>query len=350
MKEVIIIGAGLSGLTIAFLLKKQNIPFFILEAQPAIGGRIDTQKGQSGVPIDLGATWFGDQHTQLLELISELKLNCFHQHTAGKAIFQTHSFQPPQVFEVPEGEQSSYRLQGGTMALITKLAQKTEEENILTNRKITQITEQDNSLQLTDANRTKYTAQKIITTLPPAVLNHSIQFEPALPEGLQQLLPRVQTWMNGSIKFALEYEEPFWLNHGFSGTLFSQSSLAVEVYDHSNAENNRFSLMGFLNGSATNYSREQRAAMVTAQMKQLFGAIATPPLAYHEKVWNSKFVTSPAAMPLTAHQNNGHGLLQKAWMNEKLYFAGTETATIHPGYMEGAVRSAYRVVKQITAP
>jgi monoamine oxidase len=34
-------------------------------------------------------------------------------------------------------------------------------------------------------------------------------------------------------------------------------------------------------------------------------------------------------------------------MNDKLFFAGTETSSIHPGYLEGAIRSANRVSKII---
>ena len=45
MEEVIIIGGGLSGLTIAYELKKKNISFKILEAQNRLGGRIETYLG-----------------------------------------------------------------------------------------------------------------------------------------------------------------------------------------------------------------------------------------------------------------------------------------------------------------
>ncbi len=50
---------------------------------------------------------------------------------------------------------------------------------------------------------------------------------------------------------------------------------------------------------------------------------------------------------LRPHQNNGHHLLQQGYMNGKLHFAGTETATEYAGYMEGAIRSAKRLVKRL---
>ena len=74
MKRVIIIGAGLSGLTIAYNLKKQNIPFLILEAQGDIGGRINTIKGVLDSPMEMGATWFNVIHTDLIQLLKDLEI------------------------------------------------------------------------------------------------------------------------------------------------------------------------------------------------------------------------------------------------------------------------------------
>ena len=73
MKKVIIIGGGLSGLTIAYNLKKQNVPFLILEAQGNLGGRINTIKGVLNSPMEMGATWFNNSHTHLIQLLEELE-------------------------------------------------------------------------------------------------------------------------------------------------------------------------------------------------------------------------------------------------------------------------------------
>lgn len=83
---------------------------------------------------------------------------------------------------------------------------------------------------------------------------------------------------------------------------------------------------------------------MAAQMKQLFGDIAPAPIAYQEKIWDNEFISTSKAQPLVAHHHNGYTLLQKAYMHDKLFFAGTETASIHPGYLEGAVNAAKRVV------
>jgi monoamine oxidase len=47
-----------------------------------------------------------------------------------------------------------------------------------------------------------------------------------------------------------------------------------------------------------------------------------------------------------AHQNNGHQLYQNSFLNNKLYISGSETATQHPGYMEGAIVAAKNIASQ----
>jgi monoamine oxidase len=161
-------------------------------------------------------------------------------------------------------------------------------------------------------------------------------------------MQNVQTWMNGSIKFSVEYEEPFWLQNQFSGTVFSQSGIAVEIYDHSNFEQSKFSLMGFLNSSAVNYDVSQREKFVLSQIENLFGSIVKKHISYNDKIWDNEFIATTNTKLLYAHQNNGHPLLQEPLLGGKLFLAGTETSQTNPGYLDGAVTSANRVSKQLS--
>ena len=346
MENVIIIGAGLSGLTTAYNLKKKNVSFKILEAQNRLGGRIETIQGVINTPMDLGATWFNDNHVSLMTLINELEIEIFYQHSEGKTIFQTKSFEPPQIFYVPNSEQSSYRIKGGTYAIIKKIQNRIGDENILLSTSITKIIDNGDFITIVDNEGNHYEAKHVISTIPAQILVDKIQFIPGLPIQVSELMQNVQTWMCGSIKFSAEYNEPFWLQNEFSGTVFSQSGIAVEIYDHSNFEQSKFSLMGFLNGSAINYDKIQREEFVISQIENLFGSIVIKHISYNDKIWDNEFISTSNPKLLYAHQNNGHPLLQQPLLGGKLFLAGTETSKTNSGYLDGAVISANRVSKQ----
>jgi monoamine oxidase len=55
MFDVVIVGAGLSGLTCANELKNLNLRVLVVEARPIIGGRVCTNRTFSNHAIELGA-------------------------------------------------------------------------------------------------------------------------------------------------------------------------------------------------------------------------------------------------------------------------------------------------------
>jgi monoamine oxidase len=346
-QNIIIIGGGLSGLTLAYTLSKQNIKSIILEGSSRLGGRIQTQIGNEGTPLELGATWFSDMHQNLLALLEELGLKKYPQFTKGKSLFQTNSFEPPQEFYVPESESPSFRIEGGTEALINALADKLDHQDIEINCKVNSISQKDQKLIIKTTEGRTFNADKIILCLPPKLAYHSIKFSPQLPEHVTTILPKVQTWMAGSLKFAIEYKEPFWRKNGHSGMLFSHTGPIIEMYDHTNYENNKFGFTGFLNSSFTSYEKSERRELVLSQLSKLISKEASNPIEYNDKVWSDEYVTTIDSVNLRPHQNNGHPIFQNSYMDWKLYFCGTESSSQFPGYMEGAVISAHAVANKI---
>ena len=70
---VVIQGAGIAGLIAAYELKKQNIPFTIIEASDRPGGRAQTVTLSSGTQVNSGANWLhGGMQNQLRPLLDEL--------------------------------------------------------------------------------------------------------------------------------------------------------------------------------------------------------------------------------------------------------------------------------------
>ncbi|TZF84739.1 FAD-dependent oxidoreductase [Pedobacter sp. BS3] len=346
-ERIIIIGGGLSGLTLAYLLSKRNSSAIVLEASSRLGGRIQTIKGALETPLELGATWFSDMHPNLLSLIDELGLQKYPQFSKGISLFQTKSFEQPQKFFIPEAENPSYRLAGGTQLLIDALAQNLPDKNICLNTKVAAIQETANGLLLETSGKEKLQADKVIICIPPQLTATQIRFSPELPEALYAVLPAVQTWMAGALKFVLEYESAFWRNEGYSGMLYSHAGIITEMYDHTNFEENKFGFTGFLNSGAATYPQEVRREFVLRQLAELLGEQALTPVAYFDKIWTDEFISAGAQVIQRPHQNNGHPLLQQGYMNGKLFFTGTETAAEFAGYMEGAVIAAKSAAQRI---
>lgn len=346
-EKIIIVGGGLSGLALAYFLNQSQAQVTVLESSTRLGGRIETVKGKLKTPLELGATWFSDNHSDLNSLLEELKISKFPQSTKGRSLFQTSPQEPIQEFFAPQGAEASYRITDGTQALIEALAESLTPDSIWLNTQIIKVIESGKGITLHSQKGETFHADKVILCLPPQSAISQIAFSPNLPHQLSSLLSEVQTWMAGSIKFALEYAEPFWRKENFSGMLFSHSGIISEMYDHCNAEKDKFGFTGFLTPQAARLTKDQRESAVIGQITELLGKGALSPSTYLDKVWSPGILSISNPSILRPHQNNGHSLLQESYFNGKLYFSGTECSIKNPGYMEGAISSAKRVFKQL---
>lgn len=346
MKNVVILGGGLSGLTTAYLLKNKDIFTTILEARDRIGGRIHTQRKKGEAPIEMGATWLGKKHSHLLDLLDELHIGVTQQFMGNKGFYEPMSVSPPQLVDLPPNEEPSYRIEGGSDNVIHSLAKQLDQNQILLNQKVKSIAKTDNSLQIQTDN-TNFDADAVISTLPPKLLMELVNFTPSLPEKLQHTATTTHTWMAESIKVALTFEHPFWKDSDSSGTIFSNVGPNNEMYDHSDKQQSRYALKGFMNTAYHSVSKKKRKQLVLDQLHRFYGDKIDNYISYQEAVWKNKPLTyTEYDDPIVPHQHNGHEIFQQPYWDHQLFISGSETATSFPGYMDGAVESARRVVKQ----
>ena len=345
--EVLIIGAGLTGLLLAYRLKKQDISFKIIEARDRIGGRIHTVLTDDETPIEMGATWIGIQHQELLKVLEELKLPVFEQFMKGTALFESLSTAPPQHIQLPPNQQPSYRIQGGTIALINTLASSLTQKELVLNEKITSISYSKNQFEINAKNHT-YHAHKVVSTVPPMLLVNTIQFSPSLLKNSVEIANNTHTWMGDSIKFGLSYKRPFWKENKYSGTVFSNVGPITELYDHSNDRNTKYALKGFLQSEIHRETKKNRESKVIHQLQKLFGNDALEYSQYKEEIWRKEpYTFKDSEHYILPHQNNGHPIYQKEIFDNNLYIAGAETAIQFGGYMEGAVKSAQSIYQKL---
>ncbi|MFO0118669.1 MAG: FAD-dependent oxidoreductase, partial [Cyanobium sp.] len=72
--DVVVVGAGLSGMVCARELRRQGLAVQVLEARESAGGRMRGHSSGLGLRLDLGGQWVGATHHRLLALLEEFGL------------------------------------------------------------------------------------------------------------------------------------------------------------------------------------------------------------------------------------------------------------------------------------
>ncbi|KAL4928143.1 uncharacterized protein BDV17DRAFT_298687 [Aspergillus undulatus] len=89
--DVIIIGAGLAGLTAATELQRAGLSFVVLEARDRVGGKTWSQPvpGDENVVVDIGAAWINDvNQTRVHALARRFGAEILEQNTTGLCVLE----------------------------------------------------------------------------------------------------------------------------------------------------------------------------------------------------------------------------------------------------------------------
>ncbi len=85
--DVIIVGAGIAGLTAARKLVQAGLSVLVCEARNRVGGRTWSHEVAPGVIAELGGTWVGPTQDHVIKLVGELGLHLFDQHHEGETVY-----------------------------------------------------------------------------------------------------------------------------------------------------------------------------------------------------------------------------------------------------------------------
>jgi monoamine oxidase len=189
--------------------------------------------------------------------------------------------------------------------------------------------------------------RRVIVAVPPNLAGR-IDYDPPLPANRDQLtqqMPQGQT-----IKCQAVYETAFWRSEGLSGEAVSDRGPVQVIFDNSPPDASPGVLLGFIVGRGAlewnDPPAEDRRRAVIECFVRLFGERAAAPLRYIERNWEQEVWTR--GCPVCRFGPGGW----TAWgpyLREpigRIHWAGTETATVWSGYMEGAVQSGERAARE----
>ena len=322
MLDLIIVGAGISGLRAAARAQACGLDYAVLEARDRVGGRAYAQAG-----LDLGPSWVWPAHQpRVRALIDALGLRDFPQPENGALRYETAA--GIQTLDFPKRYADAARLEGGPFHLARAMAAQLPAERLILSAEVNAVSIND-GVELGLVTGNTYRARQTLSAA----------------------LKRWPTWMAAHAKISLSYDAPFWREAGLSGSAVSQVGPLMEVVDHSDDEAGRFALFGFYGWPAGVRRRRSGTlqAETLAQLERLFGAQAAKPSEIVFKDWSADRLTAtPADSPgPREHPPYGEPALSQIWFEGRLAFAGAEAARSHGGLIEGALEAADAAVERL---
>lgn len=85
-RDVVVIGAGVAGLTAADKLAQAGLSVAVLEARDRVGGRLWTEV-IDGAMLEIGGQWVSPDQHALINTITELGLTTFDRYRAGNSVY-----------------------------------------------------------------------------------------------------------------------------------------------------------------------------------------------------------------------------------------------------------------------
>jgi len=338
--DILIVGAGLSGLALARMLEAEGQSYLLVEARDRTGGRISTVE-VAGARFDMGPAWFWPGQPRMAALVQELGLERFDQYFEGDLSYEDESGQ------VQRGRgyasmQGSYRLRGGLTSMTDALAARLPEHRLRLNNQLTRLTDTGDKIGAQFATGDAVSAKRVVLALPPRIAAE-ITMVPPLPDTALTAMSSCATWMAGQAKAVAVYETAFWRQEGYSGDAMSRHGPMVEIHDASPRDGGAFALFGFI-GIPSVHRRDtaQLNDAVLAQLGRIFGPKAANPIALHIKDWafDPNTATIADQQPPMAHPHYGLPPAMKGLWNDRLILSGTETGHRFGGYLEGALEAA----------
>ncbi|XP_044525158.1 amine oxidase [flavin-containing] A [Gracilinanus agilis] len=253
------------------------------------------------------------------------------------------------IFSVSNGGQER-KFVGGSGQVSEKMMELLG-ERVKLERPVSYIDQSGESVMVETINHERYECRYVISAIPP-ILTCKIHFRPELPSERIQLVQRLP--MGAVIKCVMYYKEAFWKKKNYCGCMLIEDDDApISItLDDSKPDGSVPAIMGFIlarkSHQLASISKELRKRKICELYARVLGTQeALQPIHYEEKNWCEDQYSGgcyTAYFPPGTMTQYGRVIRQPF---EKIYFAGTETATYWSGYMEGAVEAGERAAREV---
>jgi monoamine oxidase len=268
------------------------------------------------------------------------------------ALFYTHSAGSfGSLVNTNDGAQM-YRLHGGSQ-LIAIRAAKALGDRVRLSSPVRRI-EQSAQGVTVSGDGFEVKARRVIVAIPPTLAGR-LDYRPAMPALRDQLTQRMP--MGTVIKVQCVYDEPFWRADGLAGQVTSDTGPVRVTFDNSppdaTVHRGPGVLMGFIEGAegrrGLSATHQERRRGVIDSLVRYYGPKAREVVKYVEKSWADEQWTRGCYAGYFGPggwSDFGRALREPVG---RIHWAGTETATVWAGYMDGAVRSGERAANEVRA-
>ena len=379
--DVVVVGAGISGLVAATALRKRDFTVAVLDARTRVGGRLLATPGGA----DLGGSWSWPRgEHRVARLAQDLQIRTVQQRVEGETLALDQG-RAQKIGEV--GDQvapcggGAIRFVGGYAEFPRKLA----DGAVILGARVTAISRGDaNDATINVEYRQQATglaanttsaisARRVIVAVPPAVAAGGITWTPTVPVDQLRQMSRTATWAGDWAKVVATFKTPFWRTKGFSGVAATPATAQLpltawwEATGGSATGETSASLAGVGFGQNTvtlarTDTNEDAASAprLKADVESILGAlygsetVSAELVSVHHAAWIGDELTY-APPPLGDSDSGkgdprrlyGHPLLQRP-LQWGVHFAGTETEA-ESGHVEGAIKAGKRAAAEVDA-
>lgn len=298
--------------------------------QSWINREVESEGGRAQLALACQAIWSAEPHDLSLLHVQ------FYLRAAGGMMT---------LLGVEGGAQDS-RFVGGAMSTAEAMAVALGDRVVLGSPVRTVIHGQTGVTVHTDNG--SHTAKHVIICLPPTLAGRLV-YDPPLPGFRDQLTQRLP--MGTVIKCHAVYDAPFWRAAGLSGRSTADTGAVRVAFDNSPPDGPQGVLMGFVEGEEGRrlgrLAPEVRRKEVLACFASFVGRQALEPTSFHERSWaDEEFSRGCYAGLFGPGTWTSYGEAVRTPIGP-IHWAGTESATVWTGYMDGAVQSGERAAFEV---